>query len=146
MFLNCREAAAFVSFVVEEKSDCGRHPPSQKSYGVTGGRLYICRMKKSFLVSILTFAIAFGLNAQTGPDKSPSIGKAKAAAKKTETSPPPIQSGSTKGDATANAKNENAKPIDQSNFDTSVKPSDDFFLYANGGWIKRTEIPPDQTR
>ena len=44
------------------------------------------------------------------------------------------------------AKNENAKPIDQSNFDTSVKPSDDFFLYANGGWIKRTEIPADQTR
>ncbi|HEU0209861.1 MAG TPA: M13 family metallopeptidase [Candidatus Udaeobacter sp.] len=37
-------------------------------------------------------------------------------------------------------------PIDPSNFDTSVKPSDDFFLYANGGWIKRTEIPPEYTR
>ena len=40
----------------------------------------------------------------------------------------------------------NPPPIDPSNFDTSVKPSDDFFSYANGGWIKRTEIPPEYTR
>src|SRR5438094_6117476 len=40
----------------------------------------------------------------------------------------------------------NPPPIDPSNFDTSVKPSEDFFLYANGGWIKRTEIPPEYTR
>jgi putative endopeptidase len=40
----------------------------------------------------------------------------------------------------------NPPPIDPSNFDTSVKPSDDFFLYANGSWIKRTEIPPEYTR
>src|SRR5512142_1502275 len=30
------------------------------------------------------------------------------------------------------------------NMDRSVKPGDDFFLYANGDWIKRTEIPPDR--
>ena len=30
--------------------------------------------------------------------------------------------------------------------DTSVKPCDDFFLYANGGWIKRTPIPPEYSR
>jgi len=41
---------------------------------------------------------------------------------------------------------ENAKPIDPSNMDPSVKPADDFFLYANGGWIKRTEIPPEYSR
>jgi putative endopeptidase len=28
--------------------------------------------------------------------------------------------------------------------DTSVKPGDDFYLYANGAWIKRIEIPPDR--
>ena len=49
------------------------------------------------------------------------------------------------GPAAAVAEN-NPPPIDPSNFDTSVKPSDDFFLYANGGWIKRTEIPPEYTR
>jgi len=28
------------------------------------------------------------------------------------------------------------------NMDPSVKPGDDFYHYANGSWIKRTEIPP----
>ena len=32
------------------------------------------------------------------------------------------------------------------NMDPSVKPGDDFFEYTNGGWIKRTEIPPDRAR
>ncbi len=30
------------------------------------------------------------------------------------------------------------------NLDRSVKPGDDFYLYANGDWIKRAEIPPDR--
>ncbi len=29
--------------------------------------------------------------------------------------------------------------------DRSVKPGDDFWRYANGDWIKRTEIPPDRS-
>lgn len=28
------------------------------------------------------------------------------------------------------------------NMDRSVKPGDDFYHYANGNWIKRTELPP----
>jgi len=32
------------------------------------------------------------------------------------------------------------------NMDPSVKPGDDFYEYANGNWIKRTEIPPDRGR
>ena len=39
-----------------------------------------------------------------------------------------------------------AKPIDPTNMDLSVKPKDDFFLYSNGSWIKRTEIPPEFSR
>jgi putative endopeptidase len=31
------------------------------------------------------------------------------------------------------------------NMDRSVKPGDDFYRYANGDWIKRTEIPPDRS-
>jgi putative endopeptidase len=31
------------------------------------------------------------------------------------------------------------------NMDRSVKPGDDFFRYANGDWIKRTEIPRDRS-
>src|SRR5256714_11984482 len=30
--------------------------------------------------------------------------------------------------------------------DASVKAADAFFLFANGGWIKRTEIPPEESR
>jgi putative endopeptidase len=36
--------------------------------------------------------------------------------------------------------------LDLSAMDTSVRPGDDFFLYANGTWLKHTQIPPDQGR
>jgi putative endopeptidase len=35
--------------------------------------------------------------------------------------------------------------VDLSGMDKSVKPGDDFFLYANGAWLARTEIPADRT-
>src|SRR5438067_8380315 len=41
---------------------------------------------------------------------------------------------------------QNAPPLDPMNVDPSVKPGDDFFSYANGAWIKRTEIPPEYSR
>ena len=31
------------------------------------------------------------------------------------------------------------------NMDRSVKPGDDFYRYANGDWIKRTEVPSDRS-
>jgi len=44
-------------------------------------------------------------------------------------------------------KNEkNPPPLDPKDMDTSVKPQDDFFMYANGRWIKNTEIPPEYSR
>jgi predicted metalloendopeptidase len=36
--------------------------------------------------------------------------------------------------------------IDLSAIDKSVTPGDNFYLYANGSWLKRTEIPADQAR
>src|SRR5689334_16181580 len=35
--------------------------------------------------------------------------------------------------------------IDLRGMDRSVKPGDDFFDYANGTWLKQTEIPPDKS-
>ena len=32
-----------------------------------------------------------------------------------------------------------------SNIDSTVKPGDDFFMYANGGWIKKTPIPSSES-
>lgn len=44
-------------------------------------------------------------------------------------------------------KNDGAKSItfDVAGMDTSVHPGDDFFRYANGGWMKQTKIPDDQS-
>src|SRR6202167_3076199 len=36
--------------------------------------------------------------------------------------------------------------ISLAKMDRSVKPGDDFYEYASGDWIKRTEIPPDRGR
>ncbi|CAN5492836.1 M13 family metallopeptidase [soil metagenome] len=35
--------------------------------------------------------------------------------------------------------------FDTAGMDTSVKPGDDFFSYANGTWVKTTEIPADRS-
>ena len=35
--------------------------------------------------------------------------------------------------------------FDRTGMDTTVAPGDDFFSYANGGWVKKTNIPDDQT-
>jgi len=37
-----------------------------------------------------------------------------------------------------------AHGIVTADMDRSVKPGDDFFRFANGAWLKRTEIPPDR--
>ena len=39
-----------------------------------------------------------------------------------------------------------SKPIDPANMDRSVKPGDDFFRYANGGWLERNPVPADESR
>ena len=34
--------------------------------------------------------------------------------------------------------------IDKIGMDSSVRPQDDFYQYANGGWLDSTEIPADE--
>lgn len=36
--------------------------------------------------------------------------------------------------------------FDIKNIDATVRPQDDFFHYANGGWLKKTKIPPSESR
>ena len=43
-----------------------------------------------------------------------------------------------------NARVQQVHGIAVDNIDRSVKPGDDFYRFANGNWIKRTEIPPDR--
>jgi putative endopeptidase len=47
--------------------------------------------------------------------------------------------------AACHQDNTNVKPdFLTANIDTTVKPSEDFFEFANGGWIKRTPIPDEE--
>src|SRR5687767_8561306 len=39
-----------------------------------------------------------------------------------------------------------SKPIDPANIDRTCHPCQDFFQYANGGWLQRSEIPGDLPR
>jgi putative endopeptidase len=52
----------------------------------------------------------------------------------------------TKPAASFSPVNQNPPPLDPKNMDTSVKPQDDFYLYANGGWLKRNPVPPEYSR
>jgi putative endopeptidase len=36
--------------------------------------------------------------------------------------------------------------VDTKNFDTSVRPQDDFYRYVNGNWLKTVQIPADRAR
>ena len=46
---------------------------------------------------------------------------------------------------TKDEKKETKEDVLLSSLDTTVRPSDDFFEYANGGWIKKNPIPNEQS-
>jgi predicted metalloendopeptidase len=46
----------------------------------------------------------------------------------------------------ATTADKNPPAFDIKNMDTSVKPQDDFYTYANGDWLKKTPIPPEESR
>ena len=117
-------------------------------------------MRKSIYLLITCLLAAGPLLAQTEPNKSPAAkdadkpptvkepGKTPA-----EQSPPPVT-----GQSPASAPNtstetaakpqvdKNPPPLDPKNMDTSVKPGDDFYQFANGGWLKANPVPPEFSR
>ena len=113
-------------------------------------------MIKYLSLVIISLLAASALQAQTEPQKPPLLGKTPAPgvhdAKKVpvQTNPPPpveASSATTSGKVAARPPvEENPRPLNPKDMDTSVKPQNDFFLYANGGWIKRTKIPPEYSR
>lgn len=76
-------------------------------------------MKSSFPIVFVIMSV-FSLHAQTEPSRQP------------------FQS--------LSSVNQNPPPLDPKNMDLSVKPGDDFYLCANGGWLKRTPVPPEYSR
>jgi putative endopeptidase len=128
-------------------------------------------MFKSLSIIVVTFLCALSLFAQSEPEKSPLVGNTPAAAdggtplpmkhvpppgvikadkpKSDEVAPPTAADITPANQPEASPKpavDKNPPPINTADMDQSVKPSDDFFLYADGGWIKRTEIPPEYSR
>ncbi len=75
---------------------------------------------KSFAFIFVSLVSAYNLCAQPEPSKQPAP------------SPAPTE--------------QNPPPLDPKNIDTSVKPQDDFYLYANGGWLKQNPVPPEYSR
>src|SRR5947207_15876146 len=102
---------------------------------------------KSFIVIPVALFTACILSAQTESPKPKLFGSA-TAAPNAQQPPPPISSASheSSGETVKPPVEKNRPPLDASDRDLSVKPQEDFFIYANGGWIKQTQIPPEYSR
>ncbi len=89
-------------------------------------------MRKLILGSVCVSAISL-LTACNPSDISQ-----QAATPTTETASPAVSK------VAAAVKQELSSGIDFENFDSSVRPQDDFYTYVNGAWINNAEIPGDQ--
>ncbi|MEP6686236.1 MAG: M13 family metallopeptidase [Verrucomicrobiota bacterium] len=86
-------------------------------------------MLKTISIAIASLLCAFTLRAQS------------------EQSPPPATEPVAVSKEGQKPKIEKDPPaFDLKNMDTSVKPSDDFYTYANGTWLKKNPIPPEESR
>ncbi|MCX2740075.1 M13 family metallopeptidase [Pontibacter anaerobius] len=55
-------------------------------------------------------------------------------------------SSSTEGSTADTAEAVKGRGIDLANMDTTVSPCEDFYQYANGGWLKNNPIPASESR
>jgi predicted metalloendopeptidase len=111
-------------------------------------------MIKTILYSALSLVAATSLQAQSEANKSPATEASRpptihdAAHVPVEQKPPAVTAApKTAADREAQPRIEkNPPPLDSKNMDTSVKPQDDFYSYANGTWLKNNPIPPEYSR
>ena len=94
-------------------------------------------MFKSISLLLAAAFCACSLHAQSEPQKT----KAPASAP-----PPATVPDAAKPPAEKAANEKNPPAFDLKNMDTSVKPQDDFYTYANGTWLKNNPIPPEESR
>jgi len=85
--------------------------------------------KACFISICALFLLSMTAGFAQGP--SPKLASSKPEAAKSETAKADVPKSATHGIAVGN-------------IDPSVVPGDDFYDYANGAWIKRTEIPADR--
>ncbi len=96
---------------------------------------------------LLTGLIAAGtVFAKPAPDKA--VPGNEATKPSTEQKPPPpIPAESAAAKSTDKGPlDKNPPAFDVANMDTAVKPQDDFYTYANGAWLTKTPIPPEESR
>lgn len=100
------------------------------------------RMSK-LICLLLTSLLATGtLFAKLPPKKSAATKNATKPSVE-QNAPPAVAQSPT---APVMADKKNIPALDPANMDTSVKPQDDFYLYANGTWIKNNPVPPEYSR
>src|SRR5262249_7682330 len=118
-----------------------------------GSSLRACRAGTNFLSSgaMNVRRIATLLSALTFAACSPSPSKTTTAPAASSTQAAAVPTAPAKSAAPASAaaagtttSDSSRLGVDLAAIDNTVAPGDDFFHYANGGWIKRTEIPPDR--
>src|SRR5205814_2602655 len=132
-----------------EREDRARARGEHEGIGQAWRFILSCWMFKPLYLLIIGLLAAGPLLAQTEPNKSPASKDAdkpptikEPAKKPVEQSPPPAsgQSPATAPNVSTDASakpqvDKNPPPLDPANMDTSVKPAEDFYLFANGGWI-----------
>ncbi len=113
-------------------------------------------MFKFISLVVVSLFGALTLQAQSEPQSKKLLGQATPPAQVQKPSkpptgdeiPPPVTIPEAKSGASKSTKavEKSAPAFDVKNMDTSVKPSEDFYSYANGTWLKKNPIPAEESR